>query len=460
MPIALSEFWTRLVHSGIVDADGCKRLAAAYSTAHHDQPAADAAELAGYLVQTDELTEFQARALTSDIATEIRFGRFIQTSDQPALPLGHWLPVQMIGSLPGSPPRRGFLLRVPAAQLTEHLGQWLSAHASLAHESLQPFELYGSPGTDWEVFSRLSPGRSLSDLTRKKKKVERRQALNVGIAVANALTAMHTSSFVHGEVRADRVWMTSQGDAILLRDPSGPPRVPRADQSLSWISATESPGAYAAPEFADQQAICTVATDIYSLGCLLFRMFVGRMPFAGNNVEQEIAASVSQVPEELSQAIEQGEAGDPVLRVIAFAMAKNPAARFASTQQIADALNAILASLSSPSAVGMTTPNNDSEGATSAPPIAPVQSIGTAENKTTGSASAPPSGLPGTKSGESKSGESKSAGSKSGETKRSGSKRKSKTKRRSKKPAALDQAGTPQGATTPPSPPSVASTVS
>ncbi|NND96481.1 MAG: hypothetical protein HKN47_04025 [Pirellulaceae bacterium] len=139
-------------------------------------------------------------------------------------------------------------------------------------------------------------------------------------------------------------------------------------------------------------------------------------------------------------------------------MAKNPAARFASTQQIADALNAILASLSSPSSVGMTTPSNDSEVATSAPPVAPVQSIGTAENKTTGSASAPPSGLPETKSGESKSGESKSAGSKSGETKRSGSKRKSKTKRRSKKPAGLDQADTQQGATTPPSPPSVAST--
>ena len=346
MSIALSEFWTRLVQTGIVEAEACPPITHSYAAANGGQAPDNANSLAEFLVAKNMITKFQAESLLGDAPLSIRHGNFVQTSDQPSLPLGHWLPVRTIGPSP-SGPRLGFLLRVPAAGLTEYLSQWLAAHAGVASPSLQPFELYGSPGSDMEIFTKLAPGRSLSDLNQSKMKVDRKQAISVAIEVANALAEMHTHGLVHGEVRADRVWIESDtGKPILLRDPSCAARTPRTDASLSWLHPLESPGSYAAPEFADPNHVCTPATDIYSLGCLLFRMIVGRMPVADQSIEQQISEHVQATPPELAEAVQQGESGDPALRVAAFAMAKNPGARFGAVQQVADALNAVLASMS------------------------------------------------------------------------------------------------------------------
>ncbi len=338
MSIALSEFWTRLVRGGIADAAGCKRMANAFADAH-GTPASDVATLAQFLVETDELTEFQSRCLLSATPVGIRFGDFVRRTDAVSVPLSHWLSVRTVQDR-----RTGFLIRVGPNQFTENRSQWLEAHAGVVAPSLQPFELHRSAATEIvDIFSELPDGRSLAEITAEKMKVERRQSLAVGIAVADALNAMHTRSLVHGAVRADRIWLTTTGQTILLRDPAGPAVAPRHDQSGAWIDVMESPGAYAAPEFLDPGFACNSLTDIYSLGCLLFRMIVGRLPFSGHTIDAEIAAHVSEVPEELSEAIGRGEAGDPVLRVIAYVMAKSPAARFATAQQVSDALKAVLA---------------------------------------------------------------------------------------------------------------------
>ena len=175
-------------------------------------------------------------------------------------------------------------------------------------------------------------------------------------------------------VRADRIWLTKSGETILLRDPSGPPATPRQDQSAAWIDVLESPGAYAAPEFADPGFACNSLTDIYSLGCLLFRMIAGRLPFSGDTIDAQIAAHVAEAPLELSQALQQGEAGDPVFRVIAYVMAKSPAARFATAQQVSDALKAVLAMIDDQAASGSkiraALPEQERGKQIEAPPIA------------------------------------------------------------------------------------------
>jgi serine/threonine protein kinase len=368
MSIALSEFWTRLVQNGVASTDQCKQFAAAYCDAHQGTPATDAESMAAFLVKSGQLTKFQSTALLSDTPVSLRQGSFVQTSDQPSMPLGHWLPVQALASAvndsgassPSDSPRKGFLLRVPGTQLTELVSQWLAAHAAVSHPQLQGFELHPDGEGGVQVFSPLEGGRSLFDLTKKKMKVARAQAMELSISIANGLSAMHAAGLVHGEVRSDRIWMTSGGKATLLRDPSGPARVPRADPAFGWIHATEAAGAYAAPELADPNQPCSVASDIYSFGCLMFRMFVGRLPMedasgsgtqtdSQSSIDQQIADHLTHVPAELTQAIQQGEAGDPLLRVIAYAMAKSPAARFSSAQQVADALTAVQASLSSAS---------------------------------------------------------------------------------------------------------------
>ncbi|TWU08047.1 serine/threonine protein kinase [Stieleria varia] len=352
MSIALSEFWTRLVQAGIVEVSDCKTLASKFSESHGSPPA-DASQLAAFLTQIRVLTGFQASHILGESAPNLRLGKFLLRGDQGTKPLSHWLPVSDVSvSLPVatilSPThasddetgRDGFLLRVPLDQLGDSRRQWLAAHAAIDAASLQPIRLSGDEAGNLEIFSPLPGGRCLLSLVEKSaKRIKRQQVVAIGRDLAHALAALHERSMPHGAVRLDHVWLTKSGRAILLRDPSGPALSPHQDASAAWIDCVESPGGYAAPELADPAATPTAQSDLYSLGCLLLTLISGSKPFHGNTLAEELAAQVQYTPQPLVQAVEQGEAGDPVLRVLAFALAKNPASRFASATQFADALS-------------------------------------------------------------------------------------------------------------------------
>ncbi len=331
MSIALSEFWTRLVRSGITDTAGCKQLAGSFTAAHGGTPPSDVATLAKFMIKSGALTEFQARALLADQPQPIRLANYLLRADRSPSPLSRWAEAMRLGD-----GKSGVLFRATAQQLSGGRARWLEEHAAIAKQSLQGFELEAE-ATSTLVFSPLPSGRSLRDIIGERDSLSPQETCQIGIAVAEALEALHARPLVHGSVRPDHVWITETGDAILLRDPSGPPAAPTAASGdrMSWLDQLDAPEAYAAPEFANHQQVCNQSTDLYALGCLLFRLVAGRVPYEGNSIAETIAAHASETPSELAVAIEQGESGDPLYRVIAFAMAKTPAARFATAPQLA-----------------------------------------------------------------------------------------------------------------------------
>ena len=328
MSIALSEFWTRLVRSGITDAAGCKQLATTFTEANGGTPPSESVTLAKFMLKAGRLTRFQARALLADQAQEIRVGSYVIRSDKASMPLSQWVEVARVED-----GQSGFLFRASQERLAGGRSQWVDAHIAVTTPSLQAFE--PEPyGTSTVFFSPLPAGRCLHEVIRDGGSLPARDACGIGVAIADALHAMHALGLIHGSVRPDRVWMTDRGQAILLRDPAGPPTAPSGDVAASWFDRMDPADAYAAPEFASDEQACNQATDIYSLGCLLFRVVSGRPPF------DSLAEHVSETPPELAGAILAGESGDPLYRVIAFAMAKSTAARFATAQQLATALSA------------------------------------------------------------------------------------------------------------------------
>lgn len=346
MSIALSEFWTRLLQNGVADSAGCKDLAARY-TKSTGSPPAEPSGLAEFLVKSGVLTAYQSAALLSPKPKTIRSGDFLIRNDRSVRPLSHWLPVRKIGSDParnsasgGDTAIDGFLLRVPLDQLSDSRRQWLAAHAVIEVDTLQRFQISSDPQDNVVLFTPIPAGRSLLSITKKTPKAKRDQVVGFGLDLATALTALHERSLVHGAVRIDHVWLSKKGTAILLRDPSGPALSPHADTSAAWIDCIESPAAYAAPELASTDVAPNVQSDIYSLGCLLLTLLMGENPFAAESPSDEWTKQANHMPQPIIDAVEQGETGDPVLRVLAFALSKNPNARFASASQLADALAA------------------------------------------------------------------------------------------------------------------------
>ena len=380
MSIALGEFWKVLVKSGVTDAAGCKQIAGDYTDANAGTPPSDSQQLASFLVGQGFLTEFQSEALLSDPPREIRSGNFVVRSDVGPELLRRWIPVSRVDD-----GRVGVLFRVAADQIAGGRDQWLQAHQEITAEGLQSFDF--ETQQSWTlVFSELPEGESLTSYLGSRPRLGQRAICELGISLANALFAMHQRPLAHGAVRAEQVWIASDGQAMLLRDPSGPPVGLQDLKAQGWFDGEEEPGLYAAPEFSRSDQACDAATDIYALGCLLFRLASGRYPTEGSSGTSLVEAHASMTPPELAEAVKKGEAGDPLYRVIAFAMAKRPASRFASSDQLSNALKAILP-LVSADAFGKV---NEGQAVPAATPKRVGENLSVASGKTATTASKAP----------------------------------------------------------------------
>ncbi len=166
----------------------------------------------------------------------------------------------------------------------------------------------------------------------------------------------------------DRIWLRHDSEPS-VRTHDGNPAIlwldPAEYLSAGALSGThtltihESHWLYAAPETISENAMAAAAgacpsswasRAIYALGCLAYRLRFGHHAFAAAKDDQIRSRQQRFEPPELNEAVTQGAAGDPLLRVLAYAMAKNPQSRFASFDAFAQALSATLALATSPPA--------------------------------------------------------------------------------------------------------------
>ena len=340
MVIDLNEFCSRLVQAGVLDARQCKFFVEQYRKVNGGNPPAQAGQIAGFLVKKKILTPFQSSVFLKPQLIDLRLGPYLIRDSETAAPFGRF--AQAARTTDGA---IGVLLRAGLGN------PWLAKHAAIDASNLQPFasKVIGDYET---VFSAIGEGKVLSNLL-SNQPWSTESVVSLGIKIANALSVMHDAGIVHGAVRADRVWIQDDGTPILLRDPSGPanpgPAKSAANESLSndWLETIDNPSLYIAPELvletanSDESSYPAPSSDLYSLGCLLFRLASGRYPIVGKTAQQTLDLHATEIPIELSRAIEQGEKGESLYRVLAYAMAKSPQARFADSKKLAAALTVV-----------------------------------------------------------------------------------------------------------------------
>ncbi|MGV0626095.1 serine/threonine-protein kinase PknH/PknJ [Mycolicibacter minnesotensis] len=167
------------------------------------------------------------------------------------------------------------------------------------------------------------------------------RAVRIITDVAKALDYAHARGVIHRDVKPAN---------FMLTDTSGPDErallgdfgIARAldDVGLTATGSVLATIAYAAPEVLSGQPLDGRA-DLYSLGCALFALLTGRTPFfSANGMAAVMMAHLHQPPPRVTDfAAHLPPALDVV---IATAMAKDPAARFASGGALAEAARAAL----------------------------------------------------------------------------------------------------------------------
>ena len=139
------------------------------------------------------------------------------------------------------------------------------------------------------------------------------EVLDVAIQVASALAADHAAGIVHRDIKPENLMLRHDGYVKVL-DFGLAKVIDRASSSVDMEAATQAlvntdPGAvmgtvsYMSPEQASAKEV-DGRTDIWSLGCVLYEMVTGHVPFEGSTTSHVIVAILEKEPLPMSHYVE------------------------------------------------------------------------------------------------------------------------------------------------------------
>jgi serine/threonine-protein kinase len=163
------------------------------------------------------------------------------------------------------------------------------------------------------------------------------EALRIAAGVADALRHAHSRGIIHRDVKPANV-MILDSEAPKILD-FGIARLPESDLT-SRAGVNPGSPAYMSPERMDGQPP-DPRSDIFSLGAVLYEMLTGVRAFDGKDLKTVIHKVHVEQPVPPSRL--RPEVPASVDAIVARAMAKDPAARYATAQAFAEDLAAAAA---------------------------------------------------------------------------------------------------------------------
>lgn len=196
--------------------------------------------------------------------------------------------------------------------------------------------VYGAEelGPQVGIWMEFIEGETLATVVRERGPMSAREVAGIGSDLCSALSALHRSGLLHGDIKAHNV-MREIGGRIVLMDFSGV-RVADTD-GASALSGTPH---YMAPELFQGRAASFTA-DIYSLGILLFYLLSGHFPVDGADVAEIRQRHASAERVRLRDI--RPDLPEPVVQIVERATAADPGARFHTAGELEHALAGIFA---------------------------------------------------------------------------------------------------------------------
>jgi serine/threonine protein kinase len=204
--------------------------------------------------------------------------------------------------------RRRFLREVRIAQ-------------ELRHPHLVEVLEAGIDGGTVYLVARYVPGRSLARLLVEDGPLPMPQLVRTALGVASGLDELHRQGIVHRDVKPSNILIDAQGRAMLTDFGLARHVAETVLTSYGLVLGTLD---YIAPERLAGGA-ATPASDVYSLGCVVYACLTGHAPFAGRSIDRVMDAHRSEEPEDpigarcnappaLGWAVLRALAKDPSLR--------------------------------------------------------------------------------------------------------------------------------------------------
>jgi serine/threonine-protein kinase len=210
------------------------------------------------------------------------------------------------------------------------------AVARLNHPHIVQVYDYGTQDGLAYIVMEYIDGRELKDAFAAGERFSLKAVLRMMVELLDALDFAHEAGVIHRDIKPANVMVDAAG-RVKLTD-FGVARItdPDADAEATRAGALIGTPSYMSPEQIQGQPIDR-RTDIFSAGVLFYQLVTGKKPFEG--AQWALAKKIVQDDPLWPSAIVQ--VGSDVDRVVARALAKDPAHRYPSARAFADALRRI-----------------------------------------------------------------------------------------------------------------------
>lgn len=219
---------------------------------------------------------------------------------------------------------------------TKRFRQEAASAANLQSPYIVSIYDWGLDGETYYIVMEFLRGTDLKTAINERGAINQRKAAEIGSQIAQALSVAHEGGVIHRDIKPQNIMIQPDGN-IKVMDFG----IARAgDAGLSQTATVLGTAHYVSPEQAQGKEL-TGASDIYSLGVVLYEATTGKLPFDGQDA---VSVAVKQVNELPAPPSTINPNLDPGLEAIIMkALEKDPSKRFKDAAEMRHVLNDFLA---------------------------------------------------------------------------------------------------------------------
>ena len=162
------------------------------------------------------------------------------------------------------------------------------------------------------------------------------RAAALAAQVADALDFAHKHNVVHRDIKPANI-MVEAGDRVKVTD-FGIAKVTDSAEHLTATGSLLGTPSYMSPEQARGSAI-DGRSDLFAVGAIVYEMVAGKKAFRGDSITGLIFKIITEEPPPLRE--QDPEIPEELVRIVARALAKDPAGRYQAGRELADDLLAL-----------------------------------------------------------------------------------------------------------------------
>jgi serine/threonine-protein kinase len=204
------------------------------------------------------------------------------------------------------------------------------AAASLSHPNIVGVYDTGTEDGTHFIVTEFVDGRTLKEVIRAEGPLHPQRAAEICADVCSALAAAHARGLIHRDIKPGNVMLTPHGKVKVMNFGF------RAAEEREMVGKVVGTAQYISPEQAQGQAV-DYRTDLYSLGCCLYEMLTGTLPFTEGDAVRIAYRHVREDP--TPPRMLNPDVPAPLEAICLKAMAKNPDNRYQTAAELHDDLD-------------------------------------------------------------------------------------------------------------------------